>query len=105
MNNTGIVNDIRNVLGADLLAFILGIDVDQLGQLEPNKRQSRVLSELKSYMLALGNQPYYMQSTLINNCLCSYITDLKTSLATHWHYFCLNTRIPEFESVKDSAEL
>lgn len=104
MNNTNIVNDIRNVLGADLLAFILGVDVDQLSQLAPNKRQSRVLSELKSYMLALGNPPYYMQSTLINNCICSYITDLKTSLATHWHYFCLNTRIPEFESVKDSAE-
>lgn len=101
MNN---INELKNILGADLLSFILGVSADQLDQMTPNNIQAQALSKLEPCVNVFKGQSEFERPLNIAQSLCTYNDELKTSWAIYLHYLCTGTNLPNFDSVRDSAE-
>lgn len=98
------INGLKNLLGDELLAFILGIESAALGEMTPNSNQLQALEKIIPALNVFGGQNDIERSLSISQALCSYIDSLETSWATYLHYFCLNIPLPDLSYVKDSAE-
>lgn len=103
-STSDLVNQLRNVLGADLLAFTLNIDVADLEQLAPNSLQSQALEKLAPAIEVLSRQAEFERAANIVQMLCTYNEELDTSWATYLHYFCRATNMPDFSDVRDVTE-
>lgn len=104
MPDTSLINNLKNILGADLLSFMLSVEVAEIDQLSPNQLQIDALSKLEPCVEMFRGQTEFERPLNIAQSLCTYQDSLGTSWATYLHYFCAGNVLPGFESVRDATE-
>ncbi len=103
-NTTDLIKQLKEILGVELLSFMLAVNTKELDRLIPNALQSDALSKLAPLVKSLGGKEGIDLQMNTGHVLCSYRDELNTSWATYFHYRCLGASVPGFEDVKDSAE-
>ena len=96
-------NDLKNLLGADLLCFMLDIEAKKLDEGDLNNKQLQVIPKLKPCIDLLKGQNGFEKSANTSQLLCTYEESLKTSWASYLHYFCKGIELPTFDYVRDNA--